>query len=98
MGWHHGGGSSTSLQEAKNNYNNGADGGYCVPLTSSADKPYKKKKSLRISVWNSFGLSGECMEFLCGSEDEKKAGMFQMRNGGDWILGLTECHGWEQRL
>ena len=38
------------------------------------------------------------MEYLCGSEDGVKPGLFPLRNGGAWLLGVTECHGWEQRL
>eukprot|EP01050_Picozoa_sp_SAG11_P002365 SAG11_NODE_118_length_15921_cov_30.283448_4_plen_272_part_00 len=87
-----------ALQEENAKHGSGVGGEYKVPLTSSANKSNKKKKSLRVGIWKCFGLSGERMEFLCGSEDGTKPGMFPMKEGGDWILGLTECHGWEQRL
>eukprot|EP01050_Picozoa_sp_SAG11_P005928 SAG11_NODE_438_length_9463_cov_47.214957_8_plen_317_part_00 len=52
-----------ALQVENANRGNEADG-YKVPLTSSADKPDKKKKSLRIGVWNCFGLAQRNLHHL----------------------------------
>ena len=73
-------------------------GKWKVPVTSSASKQAKRKNTLKIVAWNCFGLSAERTEYLFGSEDGKKPGLFPAVGGGEWLVGLTECRGWEQQL
>ena len=68
-----------------------------LPLTASKQKAAKKQGTMRIATWNSFGLSGERMEYLCGSEDGSKAGLFPAR-GEHWILCLQECRFYTKTL
>ena len=63
-----------------------------VPLTSSAKKRDSKFGSMRFGTWNCFGTSGERLEYLMGSEDGRKAGLYPSgKDGGHWVLALQEC-------
>jgi exonuclease III len=71
---------------------NGENGeGWKVPITSSAKPRDKQKGTLRMATWNCFGVSAERMEYLLGSEDGQKTGLFPSKGGGAWLLALQEC-------
>ena len=71
-------------------------GGAVLPLTNAKQKS-AAAKGLRIATWNCFGLSLERMDYLFGSEGQPESGVFPAK-GADWVVGLTECRGGEQRL
>eukprot|EP01052_Picozoa_sp_SAG31_P012187 SAG31_NODE_706_length_12688_cov_41.991342_8_plen_431_part_00 len=69
-----------------------------LPITNAKRRKRQKQGNvLQVATWNCFGLSLERIDYLFGSEGQPETGVFPLK-GGDWLVGLTECRGGEQRL
>ncbi|MDA8639342.1 hypothetical protein N9L31_00065 [bacterium] len=66
-------------------------------LTNTTRDWSAKRGEVKMATWNCFGLSLERVEYLFGAEGQPESGLFPAK-GPDWLVGLTECRGGEQRL
>lgn len=68
----------------------GMAGGRIRLAGSKSNRSRSKRETLRLAVWNSWGLSVETLDYIVGSQDGSSDGL------GYDIVGLVELHGDEQ--
>eukprot|EP01050_Picozoa_sp_SAG11_P031658 SAG11_NODE_9934_length_868_cov_3.729519_1_plen_237_part_10 len=66
-------------------------------LTNTTRAWSEKRGEVKMATWNCFGLTLERVEYLFGAEGQPESGLFPAK-GPDWLVGLIECRGGEQRL